>query len=94
VLARVIEKKVAQGNARGSESVRFDDIGARFEEPAMNVADELGLCEGEEISAIEHVLAGIPESIGTDVPLRHPVGANGRAHGAIEDGDPFFEQSL
>ena len=53
--------------------------------------DHGGLGEGEEVTVVEQVLGGVAEARAADVGLGHAVGADGGAHGAVDDGDAGFE---
>ncbi len=54
----------------------------------MDVADHRRLRQREQVAVVQQILAGIPEALAADVRLGHPVGADGRAHGAVDDGNP------
>ena len=58
----------------------------------MDVADHLRLREREEVAVVQQVLLRVLEALAADVRLGHPVGADGRAHRAVDDGDALSEQ--
>ena len=91
VLARVVDEEFALGDAGGAEGVGLDDVCAGFEEAAMNVADHLRLREGEEITVVEQVLGRVLEALPANVGFFHAVGADGRAHRSVDDGDAVLE---
>ncbi len=91
VLARVVDEELALGDAGGAEGVGLDDVGAGFEEAAMDVADHVRLGEGEEVTVVQQVLGGVFEALAADVGFLHAVGADGRAHRSVDDGDAGFE---
>ncbi len=60
----------------------------------MDVADHFRLGEGEEVAVVQEVFGGVFEAVGTDIGLGHAVGADSGAHGAVDDGDPVFEDGF
>jgi hypothetical protein len=94
VLPRIVDEELALGDAGGAEGVGFDDVRAGLEEAAMDVADHRRLGEGEQIAVVQQVLFRVLEALATDVGLGHPVGADGGAHGAVDDRDPVLEDLL
>ena len=90
-LAGVFDEELALGDAGCAEGVGLDDVGAGFEEAAVDVHDHLRLGEGEEVAVVEEILGGVLEAVAAHVGFGHAVGANGRAHRAVDDGDAFFE---
>ncbi len=91
VLARIVDEELALRDAGGAEGVGLDDVGAGLEKAAMDVADHLRLGEREEVAVVEQVLGGVLEALAANVGFRHAVGADGGAHGAVDDGDAVFE---
>ena len=91
VLARVVDEELALGDAGGAEGVGLDDVGAGLEKAAMDVADHLRLRQGEDVAVVQQVLGGVFEALAADVGFRHAVGADGRAHRSVDDGDSAFE---
>ena len=94
VLPRVVDEELALGDARRAEGIGLDDVGARFQEAAMDVADHLGLREREEITIVEEILFRVREARASDVRLLHPIGADRGAHGAVDDRDAAAEELL
>ena len=60
----------------------------------MDVADHRRLGQREEIAVVQQVLLRVLEALAADVGFRHPVGADGRAHRAVDDGDALLEDLL
>ncbi len=87
MLAGVVDEELALGDAGGAEGVGLDDVGTGLEEAAMDVADHRGLRERKEVAVVEEVLGRVLEALAADVGFLHPVGADGGAHGAVDDGD-------
>ena len=94
VLARVLHKELALADARGGKGVRLDDVRAGFEEAPVNVANHLRLRERKQVAVIEQVLLRVGKALAAHVRLLHPVGADGRAHCAVNDGDALGEQAF
>ena len=57
----------------------------------MNIADHLRLRQAEEVAVVFEILGRVQEPLSADIRLRHPVGANRRAHRPIDDGDAVLE---
>ncbi len=94
VLARIVDEEFTLADRRRTEGVGLDDVGAGLEEAAMDVADHRRLGQREEIAVVEQILGGVPEAIAADVRLGHPVGANRRAHRAVDDRDAMLKHVL
>jgi hypothetical protein len=90
-LARIVDEELALRNARRAEGVGFNNVGAGFEEPAMDIADHLRLREREEVAVVQQVLVRVAKALAADVGFLHSVRADGRAHRAVDDGDALFE---
>ena len=60
----------------------------------MDVADHRRLGQREQVAVVQQVLAGVAEALAADVRLGHAVGADGRAHRAVDDGDALREDLL
>ena len=57
----------------------------------MDVADHVGLRERIEIAVVLEILLRVREAFAANIGLGQSVGANGRAHRAVDDGDAFAE---
>jgi hypothetical protein len=57
----------------------------------MDVTDQLRLREGEKVTVVEQVLRGVLEALAADVRFLHAVGADGRAHRSVDDGNSILE---
>ncbi len=57
----------------------------------MYVADDLGLSQREQVTIIQKALFCILESLTANVGFLHPIGADGRTHRSIDDGNAIFE---
>ena len=49
-----------------------------------------GLGEREDVAVVQQILLRVLEALAANVRLGHPVGADGRAHRAVDDGDAFL----
>ena len=52
------------------------------------------LREREEVAVVQQILLRVLEALAADVRFRHAVGADGRAHRAVDDGDAFPQELL
>ena len=91
VLARIVDEELALRDAGGAEGVGLDDVRAGLKKAAMDVADHLRLRQREEVAVVQQVLRRVLEALAADVRFRHAVGADGRAHRSIDDGDAALE---
>ena len=94
VLARIVDEELALRDAGGAEGVGLDDVRAGLEKAAMDVADHLRLRQREQVAVVQQVLVRVLEALAADVGFLHAVGADGRAHRAIDDGDAALEDLL
>ena len=92
MLARVVNEELALSDARGTEGVGLDDVRAGFQKAAVNVANHLRLGEREDVTVVQQILLRIFEAFTTDVGFSHAIGADGRAHRAVDDGDAVSKQ--
>ena len=91
VLARIVHEELALGDAGRAKGVGLDDVRAGFQKPAMNIADHLRLSQREKVAVVQQVLRRVLEALAADVRFRHAIGADGRAHRSIDDGDAALE---
>ena len=94
MLPRIVHEEFALRDAGRAEGIRLDDVRASLQKPAMDVADHLRLSQGEQVAVVQQVLRRVLESLAADVRFLHAVGADRRAHRAIDDGDPTLEDLL
>ncbi len=82
------QAELLQRERRCIERVGLDDIGARFEIGAVNLLDQLGTTEYQDLRAILEV-ADVPGEPAAPVVLfRELIGVKQRPHRAVEDHDP------
>ena len=91
VLARIVDKELALRNAGRPKGVGLNDVRPGLQKPAMNVADHLRLCQRKQVAVVQQVFLRVLEAFPANVRLFHPVGADGRAHRSIDDGDAAFK---
>ena len=92
VLARVVDKELALRDGGCAEGVGLNDVGPGLKEAAMDIADDRGLRESEQVAVIEQVLLRVLEALAADADFVHPVGAQGGACRAVDDGDAAFKE--
>ena len=69
----------------GPKGVGFDDVGTGLEEAAVDVLDDVGAGDGEDIAVVEEVFFVREEARASGVGFREAVAADGGAHSAIND---------
>ncbi len=76
------------------ERVGLDDVGARLEEAAVDVGDDIGLGEAEEIAVALEVLVMILEALAAEIGLGELELLQGGAHRAVDDDDAFLQEGF
>ena len=94
MLPRIVHKEFALRDAGRAEGVGLDDVRPGLEKSAMDVADHLRLRQREQVAVVQQVLLRVLEALSADVRFRHAVGADGRAHRSVDDGDSALEDLL
>lgn len=89
--AGVLDEEFGLGEDGAGEGIGLADVGAGFVEAFVNVLDDVGTGEGEDVAVIEKVLFVVFKAVAAGIGLAQTVAANGGAHGAIEDHDAFGE---
>ena len=85
---------VGLGDGLGVEGVGLDDVGAGLEEAAVDLGDDVGLGEDEEIAVALEVLVMRLEAFAAEIGLGELVLLQGGAHGAVDDDDAFLQESF
>ena len=88
-LAGVLDEKFGLGEDGSGEGVGFADVGSGLVKALVDVADDIGTGEGEDVAVIEEVFMVVLEAVATGILFSKFVAANGGAHGSIEDHDAF-----
>ena len=60
----------------------------------MNVADHIGLRQGEEVAIVQQVLRCAPKALPSNIRLLLAIRADRRTHRSVDDGDTAFEDLL
>ena len=94
MFAGVVDEKLALDDAGRTKGIRLDDVRARFQESAMNIANHFGLSEGEQVSIVKQTFGRVFEAVSPDVRFRHAIGSYGRAHGSVDNRNAIFEDLL
>jgi len=90
-LPRIVDKEFALRDAGCPEGVCLDDVGPCLQKPAMDVANHFWLSQREEVTVVQKALRRVLESLPSDIRFRHAVGADGRAHRSVDDGNSIVE---
>ena len=90
-LPGIFDKKLALGKGRGGKRIRLDDIRSGFEEAFVDVADDVGPRQGEDIAVVEEILVVFRKALTSCVLFGQSVTTDSRAHGPVEDEDSFGE---
>ena len=83
LVGAVFELVIGQRDARAAEGVGLDDVGAGFEILAMNILDDVGARDVEDLGTVLP-----PQVVGLDGQRRL---MNHGAHGPVEDQDTLFQ---
>ena len=94
VVSRWGDEKVALRDGGPGKSVGFDDIRSRLVEAFVNISDDVGAGQCQDITVIEQVFMVVFEALAAGGGLVEPVATNGRSHRPIKDEDAFVEQLL
>ena len=87
--ARILDEEFALRDAGGGEGVGLADVRARFIESLVDVAYDFRAGEAQNVAVVEQVLFAIGKALTAGIAFVEPVGADRRAHGAIEHQNPF-----
>ena len=89
LFARILDKKFALRDAGGGEGVGLADVRAGFIESLVDVADDFWAREAQDVAVVEQILFAIGKAYAAGIGFVEPIGADRRAHGAIEDQNPL-----
>ena len=78
-------------NGGGAKGVGFDHVGASCQITLVNVANDIGACQAEQFVVALDVFGEVFESLSTVIGLAQFEALNHGAHGAIENGNAFFQ---
>jgi hypothetical protein len=82
-----LQMVVGLGDGRGAEGVGLDDIGAGGEVVGVDLGDEVGAGEREQVVVALEVVRVGAEAVAAEVRLGERVRLDHRAHGAVEHDD-------
>jgi hypothetical protein len=88
----VLHVVVGHGDAGAAEGVGFGNVGAGLEVLAVNLLDDVGTGEREQVVVALQVVGEILEAFPAVVFLGEIVALNHRAHRPVEHQDAFFKQ--
>ena len=91
--AWVFDEELGLSNGGGGKGVGFNDVRPSFEETLVDVTDDIGARQGEDVTIVEQVFGGILEAFPPGIILGEAIAADGGAHGSIEHEDTLFERS-
>lgn len=91
---RVFDEELGLGNGGGGEGVGLDDVAAGFIKALVDIADDVGFGEGEDVAVVEEVFFVVGKARTTGVLFFETVATNGRTHGSVEDHDAIGEGFL
>ena len=92
LVAEVLEAVVGLRDARAVEGVGADDVGARVEVGAVDLADHVGVAQGQQVVVAGQAPVVRREALAAVRRLVEPVPLDHRAHRAVEHQDPLAEQ--
>ena len=92
--ARVFHEEFGLREGGSGEGVGFDDVTAGFVKALVNVGDDIGAGEGEDVAVVEEILFVALEFLAASVRFGEFVTTNGGAHRSVEDEDAFGEGFL
>ena len=92
--AWIFDEEFGLRNGGGGEGVGFDDVAAGFVKAFMDVGDEVGFGEAEDIAVVEEVFFVVGKSGAAGVGFFETVAPDGCSHRAIEDHDALGEGVL
>ena len=91
LVAVVLEAVVGLGDAGGGERVGADDVGAGREVLAVDVTDDVGLGQREDVGVALEVVVVAGERLAAVVVLAELVALDQGAHRAVDHEDPLAE---
>ena len=85
---------VGLGNDLAAEGVGLDDVGPGLEEAAVDVGDDLGLGDAEDVAVALEVLVVVLETFAAEIGLGQAEALQGGTHGAVDDDDALLEEGF
>ena len=81
---QILQLVIGHGDGRGVEGVGLDDVGAGLKEGPMDVPNEVGLGQGQQVVVSPQFATVIGEPGAAKVAFSQLAGLNHGAHGAIQ----------
>ncbi len=94
VADRVLQPVVGLADRRGREGVRGRDIGPGLEVGPVDLADDVGPGDVQQVRVTLHVALVAREALATEILLGQPPALQEHAPGAVEHDDALGEQAL
>ncbi len=92
LVGELLHAVVGEGDRRGVEGVRRDQVGAGVEVLAVDRGDQVRRGDAEQVVVALHVGRPVGEPLTAVARLVRPVPLDRRAHGAVEDEDALLEE--
>jgi hypothetical protein len=87
-----LEVVIGLGNGLGVEGVGLDDVGPGFEKAAVDVGDDVGPGQDEEVAVALEVLGMAGKALAAEIGLRELELLQGGAHRAVDDDDALLQK--
>ncbi len=87
-----LEVVIGLGNDLGVERVGLDDVGAGFEEAAVDGRDDVGAREDEDVAVALEVLGMLRKALAAEVGFGELELLEGGAHGPVDDDDALLQK--
>ncbi len=89
-----LERIVRLHDGRAAEGIRLDDVRAGREILIVDLGDDVGACENQQVVVPLHVLRMIAEPIAAEVLLGQRVALDHRTHRAVEHQDSLPQRAI
>ncbi len=87
--AGVFDEEFGLGENSAGKGVCFADVGSGFVEALVDITNDIGAGEGEDVAVVKEVFVVVLEAIAPGIGFIEFVASNGGAHGSVEDHDAF-----
>lgn len=89
--AGVFDEELGLREGGAGEGVGFDDVTPSLVEALVDVGDDIGAGEGENVAVIKEVFLVLLELVAASVAFTEFVTTNGGSHGAVENENAFAQ---
>ena len=83
---------VGLGAAGGVEGIGFDDIRTSVQIGTVNLADDIGLSQGQQIVVARQFMGMVIEAVAAKISIRQLFGLDHSSHGAVQQQNPLSER--